>query len=275
MTFNPPLPKEHGSWVMLVVPLLLGLAIAPVWQGRALLLLVAALGFFLLRYPLALLVKGRKRASTNRTYLWGWTLIYGVITALAGGWLVLAERLWWLAALGVVGGGLLFFHLWLVARRQEMSVTGELAGIFGLALGAPMAYYTATGRLDRTAALLWLINALYFGGTVFYIKLKVRTQPRQPAPPGWAARLQGAKAGITYHTAALSLMILVVLLWQAPALAPLALLPATAKMIYGAYRWQDKKSLSLVRLGLIEMGHALVFSGLVMLAFGMAGGSGY
>lgn len=260
---------------MLVVPLLLGLAIAPVWQGRALLLLLAALGFFLLRYPLALLVKGRKRAATKRAYLWRWTLIYGAITTLAGGWLVLAERLWWLAGLGVVGGGLLFFHLWLVARRQEMSVTGELAGIFGLALGAPMAYYTATGRLDRTAALLWLINALYFGGTVFYVKLKVRQQPRQPAPPGWAARLLGAKAGLAYHTLAVTLLILVALWWHAPALAPLALLPATVKMIYGAYRWQDKQSLSLVRLGLIEMGHALVFSGLVMLAFRVAGGPGF
>jgi len=273
MTLNLPLPREHGSWAMLIVPLLLGLTIAPTWQWRSLLLLVAALGFFLLRYPLALLVKSRKRPATNRPYLWRWTLIYGLVTMLGGGWLVLVERLWGLAALGVLGGGLLFFHLWLVSRRQEMSVIGELAGIFGLALGAPMAYYTATGRLDRTTAVLWLINALYFGGTVFYIKLKVRYQPRRPAPDHWSERLLGAKAGLTYHTIALTVMILLVMLWQAPLLAPLALLPATAKMIYGAYRWQDKKSLSLMRLGLIEIAHALVFSGLVVLAFSWSSGT--
>ncbi|MHC4489630.1 MAG: YwiC-like family protein, partial [Planctomycetota bacterium] len=29
MSLKPPLPKEHGSWAMLIVPLLLGLIIAP------------------------------------------------------------------------------------------------------------------------------------------------------------------------------------------------------------------------------------------------------
>jgi hypothetical protein len=35
MKLKPPLPKEHGSWAMLITPLLLGLVIAPAWHGRA------------------------------------------------------------------------------------------------------------------------------------------------------------------------------------------------------------------------------------------------
>jgi hypothetical protein len=252
---------------MLTVPLLLGIVIAPSWHWRVIILLVAALGFFLLRFPLATLVKTRQRRNTNRVYLWQWAVVYGSITALAGGWLVLAHSLWWLVPLGIIGGMLLLFHLWLVSRRQEMSVVGELAGIFGLALGAPMAYYTASGLLDITAAALWLVNALYFGGTVFYIKLKVRQQPRLPAPDRASERLVKAKACLAYQTIALTVMLLLIAFQWAPWLALLAFVPVTIKVVHGAWHWQDKKSLSLTRLGITELVHAVAFAVLVIIAF--------
>ncbi|MBE7551268.1 MAG: YwiC-like family protein [Anaerolineales bacterium] len=267
MTLKPPLPKEHGSWAMLIVPLLLGLVIAPVWHGQALLLLLAALGFFLVRYPLAVLVKTRKRATADKALLWRWTAIYGGLTVLSGGWLVFVQGLGWLAVMGLFGGLLLLFHLWLVSRRQEMSLGGELVGIVGLALGAPMAYYAASGYLDQVAAVLWLINALYFGGTVFYIKLKVRQQPRLPAPERVGERLVKAKACLAYQTVALTLLLALATLQWAPLLTPLAFVPVTIKMVYGAWQWQDKKSLSLVRLGIAEIIHAVAFAGLVVLIF--------
>ena len=96
MNLKPPLPKEHGAWAMLIVPLLLGLIVAPAWHWRALVLLVAAFGFFLVHYPLATLVKIRRRATANRAYLWRRAAIYGGITVLSGGWLVLVQGLWWL-----------------------------------------------------------------------------------------------------------------------------------------------------------------------------------
>ena len=267
MNFKPLLPKEHGSWAMLIVPLLLGAIIAPIWHWRILILIVAAFGFFLVRFPLALLVKTRRRTKANRAEFWRWVFVYGGMTAISGGWLVLVERLWILALISVFGVALLLFHLWLVYRRQEMSLIGELSGIVGLALGAPMAYYTASGRLDDTAVLLWLINVLYFGGTVFYIKLKVRQQPRLPVPSHLGERLVKAKACLTYQTIALTLIILLVTFRQAPLLTPLAFVPATIKTVYGAWKWQNKKSLSLVRLGVTEIFHALAFTGLVILAF--------
>ncbi|NJO00187.1 MAG: hypothetical protein HC875_41770, partial [Anaerolineales bacterium] len=48
---------------------------------------------------------------------------------------------------------------------------------------------------------------------------------------------------------------------------PLAFIPVTVKMVYGAWHWQDKKSLSLVRLGVAEIAHAAVFAGLVGITF--------
>ncbi len=264
---KPLLPKEHGSWAMLTIPLLLGLIIAPAWHWRVLVLLVAAAGFFLVRHPLVTLIKTRKRASVGKAALRQWAAIYGGITILSSGWLILAQGLWWLAMMGLVGSMLLLFNLWLVSHRQEMSVAGELAGIAGLALGAPMGYYVASGQLDSTAAALWLLNALYFGGTVFYVKLKVRQQPRLPVPNCLSERLIKAKACLAYQTIALTLIILLVTLQQAPLLTPLALMPATLKMLYGIWRWQDKKSLNMVRLGVVEIFHAVAFAGLVVVVF--------
>jgi hypothetical protein len=264
---KPPLPKEHGSWAMLIVPLVLGWAIAPLWHWRSLILLVAALTFFLLRHPLAVLVKTRKRASEDKAYWWRWATIYAGLTLLSAAWLVPGQGLWWLAVLGFAGTGLLFFNLWLVARRQEMSLSGELAGIAGLALGAPMAYYAASGLLDGTAALLWLVNFLYFGGTVFYIKLKVRQQPRLPTPERVSERLIKARACLAYQTVALTILVALVMLRLAPLLTPLAFIPVTLKMLHGVWQWQDKKSLNLMRLGVIEIVHALAFTVLVIVAF--------
>jgi len=252
---------------MLIVPLLVGVAVAPIRHPRTWLLLAAALGFFLMRFPLATLVRTRRRANVDRGSLWGWAAVYGGLAFLSGGWLIVVQQLWWLAAMGAGGVLLVLFHLWLVARRREMSAVGELAGIAGLALGAPMVYYTATGQLDGTAALLWLINALYFGGTVFYIKLKVRQQPRLPAPDRPAERLAKAAACLAYQTFALTVLILLVALQKAPLLAPLALLPATFKTLWGAWRWQDRKSLNLVRLGVTEIVHSITFAALVIVSF--------
>jgi len=264
---TPPMPREHGSWAMLIVPLLIGLAVAPAWHSRAIGVIVAALGMFLARFPLATLVKTRRRQGGDRAMLGVWSAIYGGLTALSGGWLIVVQGLVWLAPFGVLSGLLLVFHLWLVARRQELSLVGELIGIGGLALGAPLAYYAASGHLDRSAAMLWLVNALYFGGTVFYIRLKVRQQPRLPAPDQVGERLVKAKACLAYQTAALTVVLALVALQQAPALTPLAFGPVTVKMVVGAGQWQDKKSLSLVRLGVAEIFHAAAFAGLIIVAF--------
>jgi hypothetical protein len=267
MRWKPPLPKEHGSWAMFIVPLLVGFIVAPVWQARGWVLVVAALGFFLVRYPLALLVKTRHRPRRDRPVLWRWTILYAGLAGLGGGWLVVTYRLGWLVILGLAAGLLVLFHLWLVARRQEMSVAGELAGIVGLALGAPLAYYTVSGQLDSTAALLWLVNALYFGGTVFYIKLKVRGQPREAAPRQSAQRFAKAKACLIYQMTALTILMLLAFWQLAPNLTPLALVPATLKTLWGAWHWQDRKSLKMLRLGVIEIIHSIAFAGLMIIIF--------
>ena len=95
----------------------------------------------------------------------------------------------------------------------------------------------------------------------------MRQQPRLPAPQRVSERLIKAKACLAYQTVALTLIILMITFLQAPLLIPLAFIPATIKVIHGAWQWQDKKSLSLVRLGVTEIFHAIAFMVLVIIAF--------
>lgn len=264
---KPPLPKEHGSWAMWSVPLVTGTLVAPAVEPRVIGLWLASLALFLLRTPLALLVKMRKRPTADRANLLSWSIGYGAIAALGGLWLVAAHRLFFLIPIGLIGVLLIALNLWLVARKQEMSAAGELIGIFGLALGAPLAYYAAGGALDGTALWLWIINGLYFGGTVFYIKLKVRQQPRWPAPDRLSERLVKASACLTYQAGVLTLVGALAVLHHVPALLPLAFVPVTLKALYGAAHWQDKKTLSLLRLGVIEIVHSIAFAIIVIMAF--------
>jgi len=53
-----------------------------------------------------------------------------------------------------------------------------------------------------------------------------------------------------------------------PILAPLALVPVTIKTLMGVLRWQDRRTLSLMRLGLAEVAHSLLFGVMTVLIFG-------
>ena len=260
---KPPLPKEHGAWAMLAVPLLVGSAVAPTWRWSTLFAIVAVVSLFLARYPIETLIKTRRRNTT----LIAWSVIYAGLSIFSAAWLIVLDRLILLIPIGLLGAALMLYHWGLAARRQEMSVLGELSGIGGLALGAPISYYVASGQLGGTALALWLINLLYFGGTVFYIKLKVRQQPRLPAPDRITHRLIAAQACLTYQTITLAIILALIFLQRAPLLVALAFVPMTIKVLLGAYRWQDKQSLSLRRLGMIELIHSALFAVLVIAAF--------
>jgi hypothetical protein len=216
---------------------------------------------------MALMLKARRRRRPVDVDLLVWTSIYLGISGLGGLWLITVGKRPGLLALAPIAGFLLVAYLRQVTRRKESSVLGELIGISGLVLSAPAAYYAITGRYDATAAGLWAIHLLYFSGTVFYIKLKVREQARRKAPTELSQRLVAGRACLAYQTTALTVVALLTLLRWMPALAPLALIPVTVKMVLGTVRWQDRRSLSLVRLGLAEVGHSLLFGVMTVLIF--------
>lgn len=267
------LPHEHGAWAMFLVPLALGLVVgfrhnalshSPNAGIVVLVFLVTAFGFFLVRYPLMLLVKTRNPQAERNMALW--IGVYGAMALLGGIAVLSITQIWGLVFIGLIGGGVLGVHLWLAVRRLEMSVFGEWTAIAGATLAAPGGYVLFAGAWDIPAVMLYVLNVLYFGGTVYYIKFKVREQPRLTTPASnWSARLLAARAPILYTLVALTGVGVLAMLGWVSAMSVLAMLVPLPKVLIGAL--ERPVRVSLPRLGVIEIVHAIIFLILMVWAF--------
>ena len=151
------LPQDHGSWVFILSPLLIGLFAGRTFSYASFSLVIAALAAFLLRQPLATMVKAysgrRSRADLPAARLW--FMVYGVIALLA-----LAELLHlgqgFIAWLAVPAIPVFAWHLWLVSKRSERGQAGvEVIATGVLSLVAPAAYWVGIGRYDPFGWWLW------------------------------------------------------------------------------------------------------------------------
>ena len=173
----PPLPREHGVWAMLAIPLVLGLAAAWPPAAAAWLLVPAVVLLFLSRDAAASaaerLLDGRKTPAgyIGRRMIWGFLEACVAVLLVAASWTVAAPgargRLLGAAAITLVLAGV---HTLLVLADRDRSVPGELIGMAGLASAAPL-LVAASGRpLDRRALGAGLIAWLYFATSLAYVK---------------------------------------------------------------------------------------------------------
>lgn len=178
------LPSDHGSWVFLFSPLLIGLFAAGNWTSATIYLIAAALAAFLLRQPAAMAVKvfSGRRASRDLSAAWFWIGVYGLVACLALAWLVF-QGYTFLLILALPGVPVFAWHLYLVSRRAERRQLGiELVGSGVLALAAPAAYWVGVGEADpigwQLFALVWLQSAASIVHA--YMRLEQRQLPRTP-----------------------------------------------------------------------------------------------
>src|SRR5690349_19282818 len=103
---RPPLPQEHGAWVMLYVPLLIGFAVAGEWTPlRWLLLTLAVTGAFLARDAAGLLLRRRGKPGTRF-----WLCLYSAILIAGALPLLWVYRVWSLLMIGLLVAALFGLH---------------------------------------------------------------------------------------------------------------------------------------------------------------------
>jgi hypothetical protein len=248
------LPKEHGSWAVLIAPIVAGLAAAGGGPPAAVLLFfIAALGGFLLRPPLQSFVSPKPEPGVRPSLA-----VYSLM-ALGGVWPLL--RVYGRAGLlgfAVPAGGLLAADLLVHRGRRSFSMVSELSGIAVLCLGGPAAYYAARGTLNADAWCVWFLSALFFSGPVFHVKmaaLQHRASSDRTLTPE-LARLRLVSAA--YHSAALLAAVAAALWGPAPALAALPFAAALWKT------WRRGASppsrVDFRRLGYQEVGYSVLFA---------------
>jgi hypothetical protein len=190
------LPQDHGSWVFIFSPLLVGLFAGRQFSLASLCLVIAAVVAFLIRQPVTMAVKAYsgRRARTDLPASALWIAIYGILILIA---LIGLIRLGFISILllAIPGAPVFAWHLWLVSRREERrQVNVEILATGVLSLAAPAAYWVGIGRYDAIGWWLWILTWFQSVASIVYAYLRLEQREWREVPPraelwkaGWRA----------------------------------------------------------------------------------------
>ncbi|HEY3412472.1 MAG TPA: YwiC-like family protein [Armatimonadota bacterium] len=255
----PPIPHEHGAWVMLLLPMLTAFAVArPSGWPQVLLLTAAVTAAYLARHPADLLLRGKGQRGSAF-----WMTAYGAIAVATAVPLIV---FWHGAALlGVMCiAGLLFgLHAVLLGlpskRRWDRSVFGEMLAVVGLTLSAPAALVVARGTFTPEAWVLWAAFALFFAGGVLHVKTLLggaRHKGALDLPVRW--RL--GRASALYHATLLILApAMAAQVGLSMAMVTIAVVPVSLRALWAVGRL-SRRLPPLKWVGALESVYALWFA---------------
>jgi hypothetical protein len=261
-------PREHGAWGLLFVPLFTGLVagFAPAYRVWPLLLFtVTSLFLFWLRTPVeSLLGTGVIAAHTRgerRVALLGAVILTAVSAA------CLAALLWGgrnsqLIHIGLIAAMALAAQSALRKLGRAWRMASQLMGAVALTATAPAAYYLGTGHLGDRALILWIANWIFACDQVHFVQLRIHAARANDFGEKFAA-------GKSFFLAQAMLAATLVLaaLWRiVPALVIVAFVPALVR----GTRWffAGQQPLNVRSLGWSEMKQGIAFG--VLLAVAMA-----
>ncbi len=169
------LPQDHGSWVFILAPLLVGIFAGGIFNYAIFNLVIATMSAFMIRQPMTVIVKAisGRRSKSDLAPARFWVLIYGSIAALTLTALIL-EGFGFVLYLAIPGAPVFAWHLWLVSRRAERKQAGiEVIATGVLSLAAPAAYWVGLGRYDPLGWWLMLWVWLQSAASIVYAYLRL------------------------------------------------------------------------------------------------------
>jgi len=261
------IPREHGAWGMLLVPLATGATIGLIEGGRALflpLLIVATLAIFWLRTPVeSWLGTSPMRAQSveERKSIERFIAILAAVGALTLGALFVGGQNESLVLLGLIAAIAFAGQAVLKKLSRRTRMLSQFVGAIGLTSTAPAAYCVTVGHLDARAFLLWLANWLFAVGQIHFVQLRIHSN----RATGLTERLA---CGWSFLITQVLVVAALMGIWRArmlPALALLAFAPALARGI--VWFFMPPRPLVVRRLGWTELAHALTFGAILIAGF--------
>jgi len=176
---------EHGSWVFLFSPLLIGLFAGNSWVWETVFLVTALLAGFLIRQPIIVVVKilGGRRSKRDLPAARFWIVVYallGVIGVLG----LIRAGFGFLLILAIPGAVVFGWHLYYVyqrAERRQMEIEIIASGV--LALAAPAAYWIGKGGIHPRGWWLWVLVWLQSAASIVYAYLRLKQREMKEIPP--------------------------------------------------------------------------------------------
>lgn len=263
-------PREHGAWGLLLVPMITGAGVAFRECSHIfplILLTAAAFALFWLRTPVesllgtsAMKAETSEEARTVKSVI----AILGVVAAVALGMLLWAGRNVDLWPLGAAVGAAFIGQALLKKLGRRARMLSEMVGTIGLTASAPAAYYVITGNFNATAWMLWLANILFAGDQIHYVQLRIHT-----------AKIEGFRAKVTRGWAFASgqalMTAIITVACMARVMPPIASIAFAPLLFRGWFYFvQEPAPLMVRRLGWGEVKHAAAFCILFVSAFTLA-----
>jgi len=253
------MPREHGAWGMLLVPLATGAAAGSPSGDRVgwiLLFTVAALALFCLRSPLEAglgISALRPQNDVERALVRYAVSFYALMVVLCLAILMFWAHAYGLLLLGGAAGAAFLVQTVLKQLGRHTRMTAQLTGAMALSSTSAGAYYLATGTLNRAAAIIWLANWLFAADQIHFVQLRIHS-----------ARALGVREkfhqgrGFLLHQAAC--LLLLALLWQARWLPGLILVAFGPLFVRGlVWCLESPRPLQVRRLGVRELAYAVAF----------------
>lgn len=204
------IPQDHGSWVFLLSPLLVGIFAGGRFTPSSLSLFVAAMSAFMLRQPTTTLIKiySGRRSRDELTAARFWFVAYAAITLFALIGLVL-NGFAYLLYLAVPGALVFAWHLWLVSKRDERrQINVEIIATGVLSLTAPAAYWVGSGKYDPMGWWLWGLVWLQTAASIVYAYLRLEQREWKSIPNRWERFRAGFRA---YLYTSFNLLLVIIL----------------------------------------------------------------
>jgi hypothetical protein len=252
-------PREHGAWGLLFVPLLTGVAVGAS-SGQSIVPLlwfsIAAFALFWLRTPVESLLGTTPLSAhspAERKLSWAVSVALSAVAALC-----LAALLWNgrnadLLLFGAVAALAFMAQTVLVRLGRKLRMTAQIVGAIGLTCTAPAAYYLATISLDRRAWWLWAANWLFAVNQIHFVQLCIHAAKavafEERCSRGWRF--------FVGQVLLMMMLIAAVFLRFVPSLVALAFLPALARGFIWFFR--SPQPLDVRSLGWSEMGQGVLF----------------
>lgn len=260
------IPREHGAWGMLLVPLATG-AIAAARSGvngSALTLFVAAaLSLFWLRTPVESWLGTSPIKAHNaheRTVVLRTILGIGALALLS-----VAALLWsgnrGLIVIGAIAALAFAAQAGVKKLGRKGRMPAQIIGAIGLTSTAAGAYYVATGRLDRIAVALWVGNWLFAADQIHFVQLRIHSSRAS----SFEEKVQQGLPFLLSQIALIAVVLGACRFSFFPGAAAVAFLPVLLRGTLWFVR--KRQPLDVHKLGFTELGQSLLFGVLLCTAF--------
>ena len=193
------LPQDHGSWVFLFSPLLIGLFAGQNFSAGTMALTIAAITAFLMRQPITIATKAfsGRRPRSDLPAAFFWVIFYGVILTISLA-VLLAYKYLFILYLAIPGIAVFAWHLVLVSNRRERGQAGvEILATGVLALSAPAAYWVSLGYYAPDGWWLWILTWLQSAASIVYAYLRLEQRTLQEMP-STTEKLNRGKRALLY-----------------------------------------------------------------------------